>query len=58
VKELGKEVARERRVERFVHVKDLRMKMMELPMVIPSTDGWFLSDFYFFHHLFQGIGEF
>jgi hypothetical protein len=23
----------------------------------PSNDGWFLSDFYPFYHLFSGLGE-
>jgi hypothetical protein len=27
-------------------------------MASPVNDGWFISDFYLFHHLFQGIGEF
>jgi hypothetical protein len=24
----------------------------------PAKDGWFISDFYLFHHLFRGLGEF
>jgi hypothetical protein len=24
----------------------------------PIEDGWFISDFYLFHHLFRGLGEF
>jgi hypothetical protein len=24
----------------------------------PQEDGWFHSDFYLFHHLFSGLGEF
>jgi len=26
-------------------------------MASPREDGWFLSDFYLFHHLFRGLGK-
>ena len=26
-------------------------------LVAPKEDGWFLSDFYLFHHLLRGLGK-
>jgi hypothetical protein len=46
-----------KRMQRKVARKLEKLKATPAGLASPRKDGWFLSDFYMFHHLFRGLGK-